>query len=204
MELRYLAEMEKHNLKISDLPEDAQTGIENINDALKGVKLNEAKGRTISPKAEKKIKAMDKWVLYEIYDVVNETDKNEEEIPYDDEDVLKDLKDEELEEELNTDPEEEEDNDEDSYESEDKAEFVRAETVAEDGDPKGLQIDLDLKVAFESGKKIITMVELKSVSKTAHSIIFDTYDDSGDNGIITTNFKILEIEEEVFELTKNN
>ena len=181
--------MEKHNLKISDLPEDAQTGIENINDALKGVKLQESKGKPISEKAEKKIKAMDKWVLYEIYDLVNETDENEEEIPYDDGDVFKDLKDEEEEEQ-----EEEED--------EEVSEGLLAENVAEDGDPKGFQIDSDLKKAFENGKKTITMEELKNVSKTAHSVIFSTYDDSGDNGIETSNYSLIETEEEIFTLTQ--
>lgn len=186
MELRYLAEMEKHNLKVSDLPEDAQIGIQNINDALKGVKLQEAKGKPISDKAEKKIKAMDKWVLYEIYDVVNDTDKNDDDIPYNDEDVLEDLDDDISE----------------TKTEDDDAESIKAENVAQDGDPKGIQIDADLKVAFESGKTTISMEELKSVSKTAYAIIFDTYDDSGDNGVVTSNYSLIETEEEVFTLTK--
>ena len=46
------------------------------------------------------------------------------------------------------------------------------------------------------------MEELKNVSKTAHSVIFSTYDDSGDNGIETSNYSLIETEEEIFTLTQ--
>ena len=38
----------------------------------------EKSGKKPTAKTIRKVKAMDKWVCYEIYDQVNDTDKNEE------------------------------------------------------------------------------------------------------------------------------
>jgi hypothetical protein len=176
MELKYVAEMAKHNLKVSDLPEDAQIGIDSITDALKGVKMQEAKGREISPKAKKKIEAMDKWVLYEIYDMVNDTDKNQDEIPFDENDVLADLK-----------------------ETENKATNEPKKT---DSGNVGDKIDADLVIAYQSGQTKIALADLESVSKTAYDVIWKSYDNTGENGITTSNFTLIETEEEVFTLNK--
>lgn len=172
--------MAKHNLKVSDLPEDAQIGIDSITDALKGVKMQEAKGREISPKAKKKIEAMDKWVLYEIYDMVNDTDKNEDEIPFDEDDVLNDLKETENKEPKTT----------------------IKETNDVTNNNVGDKIDADLVIAYKSGKNKISLADLESISKTAYDVIWKSYDDTGENGITTSNFTLIETEEEVFTLTK--
>ena len=73
MDLKYKKEMEKHGLSYAELPEDAQTGIDAINDVLRGFNMLEKKGQRPSAKAVKKLNAMDKWVYYEILDVVNDT-----------------------------------------------------------------------------------------------------------------------------------
>ena len=91
MELQYLETMEEHNLELSDLPEDAQNGIEQINDVIKGMKLHESRGRTVSEKTFKKLRTLDKWVCYEILDMVNETDKNEDELPYTSEEIIEEF-----------------------------------------------------------------------------------------------------------------
>jgi hypothetical protein len=74
--------------------------------------------------------------------------------------------------------------------------------MADANDPKGATIDADLKVAYDGNKKTITMDELKSVSKTAYDIIFNSYDDSGDNGVVTSNYSLIETDENVFTLSK--
>jgi hypothetical protein len=183
-ELKYLDAMEEHNLKVSDLPEDAQIGVTNINDVMKSIKMFEAKGKPISEKTIKKVNAMDKWVLYEILDMVNDTDQNDEELPHDAEEVIDDLK-----------------NGADKK-AESSAEVVNAEEIAQANDPKGFQIDKDLELAHESGKKEIGFDELKSVSKTAYDVIFKAYDNSGDNGIETSKFTLIETDENLFTLTK--
>ena len=187
-ELKYLEAMEEHNLKVSELPEDAQIGITNINDVMKSIKMFEAKGKPISEKTIKKVKAMDKWVYYEILDLVNDTDENDGELPHDSEEIV-----EELEEVANK---------KGAQPVDEKAEVVVAEVVANPNDSKGLQIDEDLDLAHTNGKKEITFEELKSISKTAYNVIFDNYDNSGDNGVETSKFTLIETDENVFTLTK--
>ena len=187
-ELKYLEAMEEHNLKVSELPEDAQIGITNINDVMKSIKMFEAKGKPISEKTIKKVKAMDKWVYYEILDLVNDTDENDGELPHDSEEIV-----EELEEVANK---------KGAKPVDEKAEVVVAEVVANPNDSKGLQIDEDLDLAHTNGKKEITFEELKSISKTAYNVIFDNYDNSGDNGVETSKFTLIETDENVFTLTK--
>lgn len=188
MKLKYVEAMEEYGLKLADLPEDAQTGVDQINEVLKSIKMNEAKGRTITEKTYRKVRAMDKWVHYEILDLVNETDENEEEIPHTADEV-----EEEIEEQYNELEGEEDDdiNDEETNEP------------SEGDSETGIKIDAELKIAYESGKTTITMDELKNVSRTAYNVIFENYDDSGDNGIVTTNYTLLESDEFVFTLEKN-
>jgi hypothetical protein len=88
MDLKYKKEMEKHGLSYAELPEDAQTGIDAINDVLRGFNMLEKKGQRPSAKAVRKLNAMDKWVLYEILDYLHDTDKNDDDMPFDAEDVL--------------------------------------------------------------------------------------------------------------------
>lgn len=93
MELKYKEALEEHDLTINELPQDAKIGISNINDVLKGISMLEKKGKTPSQQTLSKIKAMDKWVYYEILDYLNDTDKNDEDIPYESDEVLDEIKD---------------------------------------------------------------------------------------------------------------
>lgn len=95
MELQYEKCVKDNNLSISELPEDAVIGIENIKEVLKGIKILEGRGVKPKEKTLKKIKAMDKWVYYEILDFMQDTDNNKEDIPFESEEVLDDLKQEE-------------------------------------------------------------------------------------------------------------
>lgn len=203
MELQYLKSLEENNLKVSDLPEDAQVGITNINEVLKGVKMLEKQGKPISEKVQKKIKALDKWVCYEILDHLEGTDKNDDDAPEVDE-VLEEIDETKKGTKTATPPKKTEPKKvvktaTKVVASTDGVETLEATNV---GDPKGLKIDADLKVAYDSGKKTITLEELKTISKTAYDVIFDAYDESGDNGVETSNYTLLETEENVFTLTQ--
>lgn len=192
MELQYLKAMEEYGLKESQLSEDAKVGIATIKQSLKGVKLNESRGLGVSQQVIKKIKANDKWVYYEILDMVNETDENEEELPYDEEEILEDLEEENEEDEQ---PNEDED--------EDEREEFQGRRFEQEGDSKvGIAIEEDFKSMWESGNKVIKLDQLKSLSKNAYNIIFDNYDESGDNGIETSHFSLIETDEYEFTLTK--
>jgi hypothetical protein len=94
MELKYKNALKENNLSISELPEDAKIGISNIDDVLKGIAMLEKRGKKPTEKTFSKLKAMDKWVYYEILDYLNDTEKNDDDIPYESDEVLDELKDE--------------------------------------------------------------------------------------------------------------
>jgi len=91
MELQYKKAIEENSLSINQLPEDAITGIEQINHVLKGINMCKKSGKPIKESVYKKLKAMDKWVYYEILDYLYDTEKNKNDIPYDEEDFEDDL-----------------------------------------------------------------------------------------------------------------
>ena len=92
MELQYEKAMKENELTYSDLSEDAQTGVDGIKDVLKGLNMLEKKGKKPTEKTLKKIRAMDKWVYYEILDQLHGTDKNEDEMPEDADEIVGEIK----------------------------------------------------------------------------------------------------------------
>jgi hypothetical protein len=179
MELKYQEELEKHGIAVSELPEDAQTGIEQINQVKRAITMLENKGKSPSPKTLKKIKAMDKWVTYEIYDHIHDTEKNEEEIPFESEEVV-----DEIEEQIE--------------ESEKKEQVEETPSV----DPRGLQIEQELKSLFDAGKSKMDIEDLQSSAPVCYDLLFDTYEPEEDNGIETTRYKLLERTDGMFHITK--
>lgn len=123
MEFQYIKAMRENNLTYGDLPEDAQTGIDQIKDIEKGINMLEKSGKFPTEKTNRKIKAMDKWVYYEILDYVNETDKNEDEIPFDASEIKEELSNE------------------------------GANAMDKSIDPKGLKIEEELKTLITIGTK---------------------------------------------------
>lgn len=207
MELQYLKAMQEYGLKESQLTEDAKVGISTIKQSLKGVKLNEARGLSVSPKVIQKIKANDKWVYYEILDMVNETDENEDELPYEEDEIMDELEvddDEDMEDDEDEYEEDEDEHEEpDEVEEEDEREEFMGRKVEKEGDSKvGVGIDQDFTEMWTAGKKVVKLDELKSLSKNAYNVIFDNYDESGDNGIETSHFSLIETDEYEFTLTK--
>jgi hypothetical protein len=185
MELQYLNALEEYNLQKSDLPEDAQIGIEQIESVIEGMKLNEKRGKQISEKTFKKLKAMDKWVYYEILDFVNDTEKNEEEMPYDSDEVVEEMHEHDEEDDL---PDEHEDDEED-------------ETTYGD-ESIGKKIDEQLNRAYQDGLKTISLEDLKKISREGYNVIFEGYEENGDNGLETNNFSLIETDEYIFTLTR--
>jgi len=178
MELLYKKELAKHNLKVSDLPEDAQTGIDQINDVLKAFNMNERRGKKPTDKALKKLKAMDKWVTYEIYDFLHDTDKNDDEIPFDAEDVKDDLS----------------GGKNDNGNNDDNGNGV---------DPIGLKIDSELEQLYASGKKVYSIEELGDRARETYNVLFDSYEDGEENGIVTSRFSLIEESDKQFTLKQN-
>jgi hypothetical protein len=181
MELQYVKELEKYNLQVKSLPEDARTGIKEINKALSFIKMAEAKGKKTSPDAIKKIKAMDKWVCYEIYDMVEDTDENEDEIPYESDDVEDDLE------------------EQDDLEKDEQPENIK-KVVKTNAD--GNKINSELIELGKSGKNEYTIAEIKTFAPTTYKAIFDVYEKGEQNGVQTQAYSLIEFEEQKYKLKK--
>lgn len=174
--MKYLKAMEENNLSFSDLPEDAQTGINEINKSLKGFKLLATRGRKPTPAAFKKLQTLDKWVYYEILDYLHDTDKNDDDMPVDANDVLDALK-----------------PNKDDKSIEDNQNEPQPDTL-------GLQIDAELDALFATGKKEFTIDDVKSQARKTYKEIWDNYEPDDENGIITSKYSFLENQDELFEL----
>jgi hypothetical protein len=185
MELQYVKELEKRGLQVKDLPEDARTGIKEISKALSFIKMGEAKGKKTSPDAIKKIKAMDKWVLYEIYDIQSGEEENEDEIPYESEDVKDSLDDFDSEEES------EESNDEQPIET---------KYTKSNGD--GAKVSMELELMFKKGKVDWTIDEIKNTAINTYNAIFEVYSEGEQNGVKTIEYALIETEKQKYKLTK--
>lgn len=168
-EIKYAYEklMQEKNLTINDLPEDAKIGINTLKDLEKAVRMAEKGGKTVSEKTLAKIKANDKWVVNEILDFVDETDENEEEMPYDGEEI-----EEEIEEEQ------------------------------PQNSPLGQSIEKELTDMFNSGKKEWNTDEIKRDYKNTYNTLFENYEDDGENGIETSNYRLIESGDELFTISK--
>lgn len=178
MEFQYEKEMQKHGLKYADLPEDAQTGIDGIKDVKKALNMLEKSGKKPTAKTLKKVKAMDKWVCYEIYDIVNDTDKNEDEMPFEEEEVL-----EEIEEQVK-----------------DEMEEHKEQKASND---KGAKVEAEIKSLFDNNVKQIDIEDLRTKAPVCYDILFDTYDPDEENGIQTTRYSLIEgKEDDLFHVKK--
>lgn len=81
MEYAYQKLMTKHKLEYSELPEDAQTGIDIIKDVNKAIVMAEKKGNTVSQKTYNKLKINDKFVVGEILDYINDKENDDDDAP---------------------------------------------------------------------------------------------------------------------------
>lgn len=182
-EIKYAYEklMQEKGLAVNDLPEDAKIGINTLKDLEKAVKMAEKGGKTVSDKTLAKIKANDKWVVNEILDFVDETDENEDEMPYDGEEI--------------------EDEIEEYFEDEEEEEEEEEESVPESS-PLGQSIEKELTDMFNSGKKEWNTNEIKRDYKSTYNTLFENYEDDGENGIETSNYRLLESGDELFTISK--
>ena len=180
MKLNYETELEEHDLSVNDLPAEKKTGIKQINQIKRAISMLEKKGKSPSEETLNKIKAMDKWVTYEIYDLLNETDDNEEEIPFEADEVVEDIQ-EQIEESNKTN---------------------EVENTPVEIDPKGLEIEIELKQLFDVGKTKFDIEELQSNAPISYDLLFDTYEPDEQNGIETSQFKLMEKTDGLFYISK--
>ena len=167
--------MAEHNLTVEQLPEDAKVGIKTIKDIEKAMAMAEKQGKKVKPETLAKIKANDKWIVNEILDFVEDTDDNEEEMPHDGEDIVDEIEDGQQQQ----------------------------QPAKPQVDPLGVAIDAELTEMFKTGKRDWSSDEIKNGGyKKTYNCIFDNYEDGQENGVETSNYRLIEVKEELFTLTK--
>lgn len=179
MELEYLKVLKQHGVSEKELPEDALEGIKEIKSTVRIAKLRESKGES-PDKYFKKVKTLDKWVTYEILDFINDSDENGEKPEFDDDDADK-----------NNGKADADKNNDDSGSKKEKTPT---------GDP--VKINMELAELFKNGKTDLTISEIKSIAPNCYDTIFDCYEDGEENGIETSEFSLLEYEEQKYKITK--
>jgi hypothetical protein len=178
MELGYEKLMRENNLKLSDLNEDARNGIANVKAVMVVVNREAKKGKSVSDLTWSKVRTNDKWICGEILETLDGKERNNtDELPYDEEEIIDQIQDEQ----------EEQNNEIDQMES---------------TDPIGIKIDTELDIAYMNGNTRISLEDLKNVSHTAYNVIFDNYESNTKNGVETTYFNLLETDKYIFTLTK--
>jgi hypothetical protein len=180
MDLKYKNEMEKNNLSFSELPEDAQIGIDQINQVLKAFNMLEKRGKKPTAKALQKLKAMDKWVCYEILDYLHDSDENEDDIPFEAEDVLEDIN-----------------------KQKNNKEEAKEEVEEEKVDPVGLKVESELEELYKTGVFDYTIEDIEQKAPKTYDVLFDSYEENADNGVVTTKYSLLETSNDNFKLKLN-
>ncbi len=214
IELAYKKLLDEHKLTNDKLNEDAITGIDAITDILKGINMLEKRGKQPTQKVLSKIKSLDKWICYEIMDIVDDTNNNSpvasaEEIAAQAQAELDAKNKADTEAKEKTDKEEKEKADKEKADAEAKEKSEKEEkeknqnTPEMNIDPKGLAIEKELQALLSASRTTLTLSEIKEVAPTSYSAIFDTYKDGEENGIKTSSYSLLETEKEKFTLTKN-
>lgn len=193
MEFMYKKAIEENKLKVSQLPEDAQTGIKEIESVLKSFAMLEKRGIKPTENSMKKLKSLDKWVYYEILDFLEDTDENDDDMPFDRDD-FKELNDGKNKPKTSKNEEEEEEEDDDDDEEEEDDDFGNEQL--------GIEIEQELEQMFASGKTTWGIEEVRASAKKTYNVIWDNHDESGENGVETTKYLLVETSPEVYTLTQ--
>lgn len=70
------------------------------------------------------------------------------------------------------------------------------EDMVNEVDELGLQVDEELNRMFETGETEFDIEDIRKVAKKTYDLIFDNYEDDEENGVETTNFSLLEKDDE--------
>lgn len=184
MEFEFQKLLAGNNISESELTDDIKIGIKSIKGQERAINMREKGGKNVAPSQLEKIKREDKVVTRDIQEFIDAKNKGGAG------DAAAEKEKARLAEE----------------------ERLKKEKQKKDGVPdadlevskqKGLSIDKELEPLLKSGKTSLTLEEIKTSAPTAYVVIFDTYTSGTlDNGVITSNFSLLETEKEKFTLSK--
>lgn len=178
MQYAYQKLMKEYGLSLNDLPEDAKHGIEAILNIEKAINMAERNGDVVPEKTYAKIKANDKWVVQEIMDYVEDDDENDDEMPYDEEEIIDEIESQKDEKKPN------------------QPKLTKEQMYA-------LEIENELSRMYQSGKKQWRGEDIREFSDIIFEAVGETYHQNDDeNGIETSKYSLVETEELTFTLKK--
>ena len=167
--------MADNELTIETLPADAQASIKILKNLENAAAALVKKGKPVTEEAIKAMEVMDKHIVSEVWDYINDTQKAPEEVPVDYKKVIEKMKEEE-----------------------------KAETP-EQVDPLGVAIEAELENLFKGDKREWPLPELAAVAPKAYDALFKAHKPNEENGIQTSKYTLLETDPEtkLFTLSKN-
>ena len=176
MKLSFEKAMEEHGISMDELPKDVKLMINEANDLKSRIEAKKQIGQKITPETMERLKAKDRLLVKEILDYADERDED------DDDD------DDEEENSGSSGSNNEDDDMEEDYD-----------------DTEGVAVDQELELLAKSGVSKITLDQLRSQAPNTYNVLFDSYGQDEDNGIITSNFSLTEIatNSQEFKLSKN-
>jgi hypothetical protein len=180
MKLAFEKLLETNNLEVSELPKIIQieikelVGLKNLIDSKKTI------GQNVTEQTMQKLKDKDNAVVDDILEFLDsddedETDDTSDDDTFDDDDTSDD----------DTSDEDEEDED-------------------DSNDADGVSIDQELNTLFKSNQTELSINQLRSLAPVTYDCIFETYGKDEENGIVTSNYSIIEtaLNSETFKISK--
>jgi hypothetical protein len=179
------------NLQVKDLPADAKIGIEAIKDIEKVVRMRQKSQKEITETMVNKLKYHDNAVCRAILDSLDVEDPKG-----DAEDFVEEFEKKDGYEKIDGLTEGEGEGE--GEEEKDPEPKLEPEPEPKKDEPAGppkkedLEVEEEIKKLHESGKKEVSMEELKTLAPKAWQLIFNNYTKEGDNGIETDRYSLFE------------
>ncbi len=192
----------EHNLDKSTLPEEVQNAISYLQDVEKGITALKARLKKLNKEYKQsanvtmKIKQLDTWAIRGINEFL-EGDVIKGDAPSTDDDILKLA----AKDNPTTPPAAEPATPPDTTKAPepkvtpDKAPPVVEATTTHD-------VDLELLEIYKSGTDILTLEEIKAKAPKSYALIFNAYKSGEENGLETSNFSLVETEQNNYKLSK--
>jgi hypothetical protein len=176
MKLGFEKLIEEHNIDVNDLPRDTQIAISDLEELKARVLAKTNIGQNISEATIERIRVKDQMIIRNILEVIEEDDDNSGT------DDFRNFSDDE------------DDSSDDNFQG---GGLENSETA--------IAIDKELDSLHRSGVTQIGLSELKNRARATFNLIWDSYESNSENGIVTSNYELIETQanSEEFTLNKN-
>jgi len=177
MKLGFEKLVEEHNIDVNDLPRTIQVAISDLEDLKARVLAKTNIGQNISEATIERIRVKDQMIIRSILEVIDEEEDD-------------------TDDDFRNFSNDEDDTDNDNSDNFQGGGLENSETA--------IAIDKELDSLHRSGVTQIGLSEIKNRARTTFNLIWDSYDANSDNGIVTSNYQLIETEpnSETFELSK--